>query len=285
MFEVFKGEIHELFQFGSFDLPFPEIRLVEESGKMILPTAYMKIAGINHAPMKVLSRSLLIHSLLDAVLESENESFIDLTFQDKYQKLPASSDFEKSIRSTYRILSVLRNALTHRKDKFEQHGERIIFEYKRKGKGAPQALDIDVQRLNFLLAVAYLRARMGSSVDRYHQFMATAMYRVGVENIGQFSDTRISEDKLFNGGGYRVGLNHRYRVKIPNVRKDGADRYLIERKLISDYEKAFAGSEYELTIGREVFLVPDEILGEGGSIDGEDLKSWRKTMDIFSTLS
>lgn len=226
----------------------------------------------------LLLKAILIHSLIDAVLESENPELENTGYITKYKNLSKRNDFEIVINETYRILSFIRNIITHNKSKLIIENGRLKCSYVKSSTRGPRDLSLDISHssLSILFAIAMLRSKITGEADKYHSLIISAMYKSALSGILEFSDeytsttqSRLSEINIVEGVKWR----RRYRVKPQHEKFNG------EKIKFARYPKLdeYSGDEYEFVHNNEIHIIPGEALDNNGEIPMQDALEWRIT--------
>lgn len=279
MIDVFKNEMLNFIMAGGVDLPSPDVIKTEFDGEKVSTSHYCYIPmGGGPTPVGFFLKHILIHSLLDAVFESEMPDLEDKGFVTKYKCLPDSDDYEKSVKETYRILTFVRNVAVHNKSKLAIENGRLGCSYKkwnsRKKKDITLVLDIGFRGLAILYSIAVMRAKLKGDVDRYHRLLISAMYKSAISEINEFDD----EYKSDSGIGItdfsldkNIRWRRRYRIASPIVKDEGS---FIRFSRMPAYED-WASDEYLLEREGGTYIIPGEFLTDDGRIPKEELESWR----------
>lgn len=201
----------------------------------------------------------------------------------KNKSLPDGNDYEVAVKETYRILTLLRNVITHNKNKLASDVGKLVCSYDKIGprkQVVPIYLDISYGSLEILYSIALMRSKLEGDVDRYHQLMISAMYSTAVSQVAEFSD----EYKASSGVGLRavcldrqIKWKRRYRVVSPEfaIHNDG-----IKFSKFS-VEEPWAAAEYVFTEGASSYVVPGEFLDENGYIHRKDFLLWESVNKII----
>lgn len=277
MIDALKQEIFEFIYMGGVTFPAPEILMVKNDE----PPRNAPISLQNRTPLGFYLRHTLIHSLLDAVFESENPDLEDKGYVTKYKSLPEQNSYEIAVKEAYRVLTMLRNVITHNKSQLGWVDGRLVCSYekidKKKKKKTPIHLDITMKGLSILYGIALMRAKLKGEVDLYHQIMVTAMYNTAFGCVAEFKDEyRDSSGKELGAVCLKrpICWVRRYRVETPQFVIQ-ADKVRFTVYDLPESELTLGGVEYLFTLDGCEYLLPGEFLGDDGSISKADLACWK----------
>lgn len=287
MIENFKNELLGFIYMGGIKFPAPSIMKVtfDEEG---IATHHHPIISLAHqTSIGAFLKHTLIHSLLDAVFESENPHMENQGYVTKYKALPEENNYEIAVKETYRILTMVRNVITHNKSKLSFANGRLVCSYEKIGpkkQEIPIRLDITLGGLEVLYSIAVMRSKLRGQVDHYHQLMISAMYRTAVNKVTDFQD----EYRHSTGIPLRtvcisqqIGWNRRYRVTSPEFQVEG-DNIRFKKFIVSEQEQGWAGDEYLFSENGSDYVIPGEFLDGAGSIDRKELMGWKMINKIIS---
>lgn len=283
MIDEFKNEMFGFIYMGGIKFPTPAVINVTFDDQGGATHHYPVISLAPQAPLRFFLKHTLIHSLLDAVFESENPRLENKGYVSKYKSLPEGNDYEMAVKETYRILTLLRNVITHNKSRLASNVGRLVCSYEKIGpkkQVIPIYLDASYDSLEILYSIALMRSKLKGSVDRYHQLMISAMYSTAVAQVAEFSD----EYKASSGIGLKavcldrqIKWNRRYRVVSPEFAIHN-DRIKFSKITVGE---PWAGAEYVFTDGASSYVVPGEFLDEDGYIPMKDVLLWESVNKII----
>lgn len=279
MIDIFKSELIRFIYMGGIKFPEPSIITITNDDR----GSTQNFPIISLAPTYSIGaflKHIMVHSLLDAVFESENPDLENRGYVQKYQALPEENNYEMAVKETYRILTMVRNVITHNKSKLAFTGDRLVCSYDkvvRNKPAIPLSLNISLGGLEVLYATAVLRSKLKGEVDRYHQLMITAMYNTAVASVTDFQD----EYRHSKGIGLRhasvvrqIRWNRRYRVMSPEY-EDQGDTVRFTKFMVPEPESGWAGDEYLFNENGSYYIIPGEFLKDDGSINKKELSSWK----------
>lgn len=286
MIDTFKNELLRFIYMGGIKFPAPSIITVtfdEDKGSthnfpiISLASQYSIGAFLKH---------IMIHSLLDAVFESEYPQIENKGYVDKYKALPEENNYDIAVKETYRILTMVRNVITHNKSKLSFADGRLVCSYERKmrNRETPISLDISISGLEVLYSIAVMRSKLKGEVDRYHQLMIAAMYNTAVTKVVDFQDECLQSTGIPLRTiciSRKVRWNRRYRVTSPEFEIQG-DNIRFTKFIVSEPEQGWAGDEYLFSENGSDYIIPGEFLDDVGSIDRKDLVSWKMINKVIS---
>jgi len=272
MIDALKQEIFQFIYMGGVRFPSPEILIVRKDEAP--RNAPISLQG--RTTVGFYLRHTIIHSLLDAVFESENPDLEDKGYVFKYKSLPEQNNYEIAVKETYRILTMLRNVITHNKSQLSWIDERLVCSYKTKRK-TPIHLDITADGLSILYGIALMRSKLKGEVDRYHQIMVAAMYNSAVACVAEFKDEyradkgvelrKVSLDRP-------IRWERRYRVESPEFVVQG-DNLKFSIYDVTEPGRSPGGDEYLFDLDGCEYLVPGEFLDFDGTISKSELECWQ----------
>lgn len=287
MIDAFKNELLGFIYMGGIKFPAPSIIKVtfDEEG---IATHHHKLISLAHqTSIGAFLKHTLIHSLLDAVFESENPHMENQGYVTKYKALPEENNYEMAVKETYRILTMVRNVITHNKSKLSFADGRLVCSYEKIGprkQEIPIRLDISSGGLEILYSIAVMRSKLKGEVDHYHQLMIAAMYNTAIAKVADF------QDEYRHGTGIplrtvcisrQIRWNRRYRVTSPEFEIHG-DSIRFTKFIVSELEQGWAGDEYLFNENGSDYVIPGEFLDDVGSIDRKELMSWKMINKIIS---
>lgn len=277
MIDDFRSEMFSFIYMGGMTFSGPQIIQVDADGVFQNPV----ISLASKYYVGTFLKHIMIHSLLDAVFESENPGLEDLGYVQKYKKLPESNAYEIAVKETYRVLTMVRNVITHCKSKLASAEGRLVCSYMKKSNRnkelIPISIDITSGGLNILYSIAVMRSKLKGDVDAYHQLMIVAMYNSAKGKVADFQDEyRFSSDIPLRTVSTSQGVrwSRRYRLIAPDFIAD-EDSVRFTRFSVPEQDQAWAGDEYLYSEDGSDYIIPGEFLDEDGSIFRRDLVNWK----------
>jgi len=282
----FRSEILNFISTGGIKLHYPEITstTVTHEGSSTEHRIRISIGG-EQVITGFFIKHILTHSLLDAALDSENPEIENKSFMEKYNSLPSGTSFESATKETYRILTLIRNVITHNKSKLEESENGIKFSYKQHQKNNMLTIRISWKCLAILYAIAVIRSKLNPPADRYHQLIISAMYASAFPGVYEFSDVQHSKSGIplqqvtLDRG---IKWRRRYRVTNTVLNFSPTDNMVkITNRHRIHPEESWAGDEYLVFLDEQHYLVPGEFLDENGEICKSELVSWRRLNEVI----
>lgn len=248
----------------------PEYRQIE------LYTKRKKLAFTEEAPEDRTLPDLLglraAHMLLEAHCESAHgELFEGLGSWEKYQALPRTGTTQKLVAEVYRILRILRIAVTHAQGKLEARDGllRLACNFKR----CALALTITPRGLALLESFVhyYLDSRHGPYPEAYVEAMLTQYFTDIVGEIHKFAD----EDRVlyqFRPGFAWFNRHFRYDCDNPKCHIDATAYHFEIGALYADPVRY--PIDFFMPLDDALYIVPVEAL-HNGSLPAGELARWR----------
>lgn len=205
--------------------------------------------------------------LLDAFVDHLYPELASKGFKQKYNKLPSCSNCEKVIKSTFRILRIVRNALVHEMDAVNINPETINIVRK---KGSKEILKMTNRAINTLNFIVWYSARNDLSVY-YNEIVLVSAYNLLLKGITEINDD-LKDDFSPIQAEMTLKLFRRFEVTGMKVEKSD-DRVIVQRQFfktpapdsVTDTEHRdfnYAYSDYSFEMDNKNYFIPDECLTE-----------------------
>lgn len=224
----------------------------------------------------------MYHSRIDEYFDKKYPNIEGKPFSVRYDSIDRKTNFDISVRETYRVLTLLRNAISHRKSSISDKGHFVEFCYY-KGNNE-KSLRINFFCLKILWGIAFLVSRLSdAAVDAYHQVMISAMYNSAIKGVETINDEHGQKVFLKEHDG--LGLDqfkwHSRNHVFLNFTPYKGGKVRIPKLERGIHDTRF---DYYFSLDGKSFLVPDEFLRDDGSIEHGDLMKWESFNDLLKNF-
>ena len=263
-----------------------DIRKVEYNGKEANVSMICSDV-LNFGPTK-LSKTpaiscLTVFTLFDAYLENKYSMVPGMSFKQRYNKLPSSTNQNIIERECYRLMKTIRNGFVHNINAIVSSNNTFNFNYK-SPKGTVFNLDISSDKLELLYSIILIlvRGKYEIATKGHFQNVICTYYsdlKDYIDIDGNFMDDgdrglgSVSSFKLMPISPY-VRLNTVVRYPVINPSYDiSEDRVTIKSIYNPGYECYSA--DYCVKYNNKEYIIPQEILDGNNSVYISDLSIWK----------
>jgi hypothetical protein len=214
----------------------------------------------------------VLFTLLDMLVDKRHPDLEGKEFVFRYEQLKkfgSTTDHDIIFRELYRIMILIRNGIVHSRSKLTDSSADFSITCGRKNNFG---LTMQTQTLSLIFTAIMLLTRQ--PVGPY----LTSILRTYYDDIGNgiisISDKNGSGLDIISGGT-RLKRVVRCRVENPQYRVDNDRKTLIISRLeLDDVQKQWSSPEYCVSLNKERYLIPDEILNATGEIFLSDVSPW-----------
>lgn len=249
-----------------------EVRKNENGGNTILSEHVVNIFS-QRPKLNFYEENIMVHSLIDSWLDKMSPDLEGESFSEKYKLLSGRHEYNIPILETYRILTLLRNAVVHNRSEINLEKGMVHFSYSFGKRGKLNCLRINSSYLKVLRGIAFIVSRLSGEIDAYHQLIISAMYGSVVNGLATMADRHGAKVPLDSCNGFNLSdfkWQSRYRC-FQELGEVVDDKVSISRIRISDIR---VGVDYFLSFDGKDFIVPGEILNDDNIIDIGELMGW-----------
>ncbi|MGI2146968.1 hypothetical protein [Shewanella frigidimarina] len=214
---------------------------------------------------------MILFTLLDFFIDKKHPNLAGKSFASKYKSLPHDCDYDKMLKTIFRIAKLMRNALVHNHEalSFSKDALNITYQFNKTDFN----INLNDSALNnfYTAIVMYVKGDLG--VGEYFLGIMRSLYNDMIQGITSYSDEFKELMVKINTGLF---LLHGSRSIIT------IDSYNVKDEVISfpfyesDYPE-WRGADFSIKHNGFSLLIPIEALSEKFSILEElALKNWKR---------
>lgn len=235
---------------------------------------------INHLSQPQINKNIVMNfmiffMLFDVLVDTLIPAFEGKSFKQRYQNLPSGSDDEIILKEMYRIMKIFRNAIVHSKGSIDIGSNRYSINYYFHSTNFQ--LDIEKKTIGQLYSLIMIFIKVRNNINSYILSLLRNYYDdISITNIND----EFGSNLFPISNGLRLKKIRRYRINNPKYQVDN-EKLIIDKYKIHEMEKSFSGAEYIIPINGILYMIPDEVLGEGGEIEISKIDEWKYEENIF----
>lgn len=256
---------------------FPEIcgtTQSQDGGITVSDSIHVNMSPNQLRGQELISRTILF-IVLDTLLDLWNSEIEEKSFKERCNSLHTATNLDKSIKYTYRIMRIIRNALVHAKNSIQYVEGKTKIEIPNRNGRDIQKITYKQPALSYLNTIILLLLKNRTVKDRYFESILSSYYNLLYSEIIEFNDD-ISEPFSAIHCDVLIKPKRRYRVEVPSDWESPRNMgYAIKRVEINEIEIGWASDEFLIKREEDFYLIPGETIDDNSYISIEQMDKWK----------
>lgn len=238
-------------------------------------SSHVRVIENQLADQTVLS-TLILFTAMDVFIDCLQSNIEGKSFENRYDSFNTSADdFRVIVKQVYRILTLMRNTIVHRRS--ESKITSNVYSWGDRSK--PKYMECTYEGILYLNTLTILLIEYWTNENRYSLSMIAAYYEKLRSEIIFYAD-KLGSTLDSISPTVKLNLMRRYRNDVTLTDADNSSgSFNVDRMVIQPEENAV--DEFYVTWNGMHYLIPGEILGDESSIKFSTLRGWEFPRNKF----